>query len=38
MEAYSPNGRFDPVALALLAKSFVEMGLLPAERRTAVPT
>jgi ABC-type nitrate/sulfonate/bicarbonate transport system substrate-binding protein len=31
MEAYSPDGRFDPVALALLAKSFVEMGLLPAE-------
>ena len=27
----SPDGRFDPVALALLAKSFVEMGLLPAE-------
>jgi NitT/TauT family transport system substrate-binding protein len=31
MEAYSDEGRFDPVALALLAKSFVEMGLLPAE-------
>jgi ABC-type nitrate/sulfonate/bicarbonate transport system substrate-binding protein len=31
MEAYSPDGRFDPVALALLAKSFVQMGLLPAE-------
>jgi ABC-type nitrate/sulfonate/bicarbonate transport system substrate-binding protein len=31
MEAYSGDGRFDPVALALLAKSFVEMGLLPAE-------
>src|SRR3984957_14983640 len=31
MEAYSGDGSFDPVALALLAKSFVEMGLLPAE-------
>jgi NitT/TauT family transport system substrate-binding protein len=31
MEAYSVDGRFDPVALGLLAKSFVEMGLLPAE-------
>jgi hypothetical protein len=31
MDAYSQDGRFDPVALALLAKSFVEMGLLPAE-------
>jgi ABC-type nitrate/sulfonate/bicarbonate transport system substrate-binding protein len=31
MEAYSRDGRFDPVALGLLAKSFVEMGLLPAE-------
>ena len=31
MEAYSRDGRFDPLALALLAKSFVEMGLLPAE-------
>lgn len=31
MEAYSRDGRFDPVALRLLAKSFVEMGLLPAE-------
>jgi ABC-type nitrate/sulfonate/bicarbonate transport system substrate-binding protein len=31
MEAYSRDGRFDPVALSLLAKSFVEMGLLPAE-------
>ncbi|HEY6254213.1 MAG TPA: ABC transporter substrate-binding protein [Xanthobacteraceae bacterium] len=29
MEAYSRDGRFDPVALALLAKSFVEMGVLP---------
>ncbi len=28
MEAYSRDGRFDPVALELLAKSFVEMGLL----------
>jgi NitT/TauT family transport system substrate-binding protein len=31
MEAYSVDGKFDPVALGLLAKSFVEMGLLPAE-------
>ncbi len=31
MEAYSRDGRFDPLALGLLAKSFVEMGLLPAE-------
>jgi NitT/TauT family transport system substrate-binding protein len=31
MEAYSGDGRFDPGALALLAKSFVDMGLLPAE-------
>ena len=31
MEAYSRDGKFDPVALALLAKSFVDMGLLPAE-------
>jgi hypothetical protein len=31
MEAYSRDGKFDPVALSLLAKSFVEMGLLPAE-------
>jgi NitT/TauT family transport system substrate-binding protein len=31
MEAYSRDGKFDPVALGLLAKSFVEMGLLPAE-------
>ena len=31
MEAYSRDGRFDPVALGLLAKSFVEMGLLPGE-------
>jgi ABC-type nitrate/sulfonate/bicarbonate transport system substrate-binding protein len=31
MEAYSRDGRFDPVALGLLAKSFVEMGLLPTE-------
>jgi NitT/TauT family transport system substrate-binding protein len=31
MEAYSHDGRFDPVALGLLAKSFVEMGLLPSE-------
>jgi ABC-type nitrate/sulfonate/bicarbonate transport system substrate-binding protein len=31
MEAYSRDGSFNPVALALLAKSFVEMGLLPAE-------
>jgi NitT/TauT family transport system substrate-binding protein len=31
MEAYSREGRFDPVALQLLAKSFVEMGLLPGE-------
>ena len=31
MEAYSGDGRFDPAALALLAKSFVDMGLLPAE-------
>jgi NitT/TauT family transport system substrate-binding protein len=29
MEAYSRDGRFDPMALELLAKSFVEMGLLP---------
>ncbi len=31
MEAYSGDGRFDPAALALLAKSFVDMGLLPAQ-------
>jgi NitT/TauT family transport system substrate-binding protein len=31
MEAYSRDGKFDPVALGLLAKSFVEMGLLPGE-------
>jgi ABC-type nitrate/sulfonate/bicarbonate transport system substrate-binding protein len=31
MEAYSVDGRFNSVALGLLAKSFVEMGLLPAE-------
>jgi ABC-type nitrate/sulfonate/bicarbonate transport system substrate-binding protein len=31
MEAYSRDGRFDPVALGLLAKSFVEMGLLASE-------
>ena len=31
MEAYSRDGKFDRVALALLAKSFVEMGLLPSE-------
>jgi ABC-type nitrate/sulfonate/bicarbonate transport system substrate-binding protein len=31
MEAYSRDGKFDPVALALLAKSFVEMGLLASE-------
>jgi len=31
MEAYSRDGRFDPLALALLAKSFVETGVLPAE-------
>jgi len=31
MEAYSRDGSFDPVALDLLAKSFVEMGLLPTE-------
>jgi len=31
MEAYSRDGKFDPVALGLLSKSFVEMGLLPAE-------
>jgi ABC-type nitrate/sulfonate/bicarbonate transport system substrate-binding protein len=31
MEAYSTDGRFDPVVLALLSRSFVEMGLLTAE-------
>ncbi len=31
MEAYSRDGRFDPAALALLAKSFVDTGVLPAE-------
>jgi NitT/TauT family transport system substrate-binding protein len=31
MEAYSRDGKFDPVALGLLAKSFVEMGLFPSE-------
>jgi NitT/TauT family transport system substrate-binding protein len=31
MEAYSRDGKFDPVALGLLAKSFVEMGLVPSE-------
>jgi NitT/TauT family transport system substrate-binding protein len=31
MAAYSRDGRFDPAALALLAKSFVETGVLPAE-------
>jgi NitT/TauT family transport system substrate-binding protein len=31
MQAYSRDGRFDPGALALLAKSFVETGVLPAE-------
>jgi ABC-type nitrate/sulfonate/bicarbonate transport system substrate-binding protein len=31
MEAYSGDGRFDAVALGLLAKSFVEMGLLASE-------
>src|SRR5450631_3379897 len=31
MEAYSRDGKFDPRALGLLAKSFVEMGLLPTE-------
>jgi NitT/TauT family transport system substrate-binding protein len=31
MEAYSRDGKFDPVALGLLAKSFVEMGVLPSE-------
>jgi ABC-type nitrate/sulfonate/bicarbonate transport system substrate-binding protein len=31
MEAYSVDGKFAPPALGLLAKSFVEMGLLPAE-------
>jgi NitT/TauT family transport system substrate-binding protein len=31
MQAYSRDGRFDAKALALLAKSFVETGVLPAE-------
>jgi ABC-type nitrate/sulfonate/bicarbonate transport system substrate-binding protein len=31
MAAYSRDGRFDPAALRLLAKSFVDMKLLPAE-------
>ena len=31
MQAYSRDGRFDANALALLAKSFVETGVLPAE-------
>ena len=31
MEAYSRDGKFDPAALKLLAKSFVELGTLPAE-------
>jgi NitT/TauT family transport system substrate-binding protein len=31
MQAYSRDGKFDPAALALLSKSFVEMGLLPTE-------
>jgi ABC-type nitrate/sulfonate/bicarbonate transport system substrate-binding protein len=31
MQAYSRDGRFDPLALGLLAKSFVEMGLLTSE-------
>jgi NitT/TauT family transport system substrate-binding protein len=31
MQAYSRDGRFDPKALSLLAKSFVETGVLPAE-------
>ena len=31
MAAYSRDSRFDPAALRLLAKSFVEMGSLPSE-------
>jgi ABC-type nitrate/sulfonate/bicarbonate transport system substrate-binding protein len=31
MAAYSRDGRFDPAALRLLAKSFVDMKLLPSE-------
>jgi hypothetical protein len=31
MEAYSRDGKLDPAALGLLAKSFVEMGLLASE-------
>jgi NitT/TauT family transport system substrate-binding protein len=28
---FNPTGRFDPAALAVLSRSFVEMGMLPAE-------
>jgi len=28
---FNPTGRFDPKALAVLSRSFVEMGMLPAE-------
>src|SRR5437763_1978483 len=28
---FNPTGRFNPAALAVLSRSFVEMGMLPAE-------
>jgi ABC-type nitrate/sulfonate/bicarbonate transport system substrate-binding protein len=31
MPAFNPTGRFNPKALQMLAKSYVEMGILPAE-------
>jgi hypothetical protein len=31
MPAFNPDGRFNPKALEVLRKSYVEMGILPAE-------
>jgi hypothetical protein len=31
MPAFNPTGKFNPKALQMLAKSYVEMGILPAE-------
>ena len=31
MPAFNPTGRFNPKALQVLAKSYVEMGILPTE-------
>jgi hypothetical protein len=28
---FNPTGRFNPAALAVLSRSFVEMGMLPTE-------